>query len=136
MRKKTEKYYTPRELIAATGLSRELYNQWLYRGLFTASVPAEGAGTSGKYSLKDIFKVNAMKELFMLGIPLPHSAKYVDAIIKKALPENLDIEYTQCFPVVYLYPGFVVCTGKPELATCITFYPGPILNAIIDALEK
>ena len=54
--------FTPAEMQAGAMLSREIYNQWLFRGVFKATHEADGPGTSSSYSFNDILTVAIIKK--------------------------------------------------------------------------
>lgn len=77
-----EELYTPKQMILGAGINRDLYNQWLYKGIIDASREAEGSGTKSGYSLDDICRVLIICYLRKNAIRLKHASAAASAIIK------------------------------------------------------
>ena len=79
--------FTPKELMLGAGISRDLYNQWLFKGVIDATEKAEGPGTSSKYSMRDIVRVAIIRSLRKTGIRLNPAIK-IAADVLQAIPEG------------------------------------------------
>lgn len=76
-------FYTPKELMAGAGISTALYNQWLYRNLFSATKEAEGSGTISLYIFDDILVVSLIILLRRLDIRLKRASKIAKEAVKE-----------------------------------------------------
>ena len=76
-----ENWFTPKQMIKGAGINRDLYNQWLYKGIITATREADGAGTQSEYSLDDICRVSIIRYLKKAGIRLKHASSMASNII-------------------------------------------------------
>ena len=74
------KLYTPRQLMKGAGLSRDLYNQWLFKGVIKATQEAEGPGTTSMYSLMDIMRVTIVRWLRNSGVRLKPAVRFAEQI--------------------------------------------------------
>ena len=73
--------YSPKELMVGSGINTALYNQWLYRGIFTATHEAEGSGTVSSYSFADILTVALIVQLRKAGIRLKKASKIAHKVV-------------------------------------------------------
>ena len=98
--------YTPQHLMVGAGINTPLYNQWLYRNIFTATTPAEGPGTTSSYSFKDILMVALIVRLRRADIRLKRASSIAHDIIA-GITKWQKQNKTQKWPMVY-----VVFTGN------------------------
>ncbi len=74
--------YTPKHLMGGTGINTALYNQWLYRNIFTASNPAEGPGTTSSYAFSDILTVALIVRLRRADIRLKKASSIARDVVE------------------------------------------------------
>jgi hypothetical protein len=82
--------YSPRELMVGSGLfshksglNTDVYNQWLYRGIFSATWESKGSGTSSKYSKMDIMAVAIIRDLQAFGMSLKKCSEIAKLAVSK-----------------------------------------------------
>jgi len=93
--------FEPRELMVGAGISTEVYNQWLYRDIFTATHQADGPGTVSSYSFADIVTVAVIVELRKLDMRLK-KAKILAREVIDALTFWQNADNSTDWPSVYI----------------------------------
>lgn len=94
--------FTPAEMQAGAMLTREVYNQWLFRGIFRATHEADGPGTRSSYSFNDILTVRIISQLKGFNIPLKKASKMAHKIIEIVYDVRKD---NSDWPIVYIVPN-------------------------------
>ena len=93
--------YTPKELMVGAGINTGLYNQWLYRDIFTATHEADGPGTISSYSFSDILAVAVIVRLRRADIRLKKASRLARRIVT-GLNEWRQKHMGEDWPMVYV----------------------------------
>lgn len=132
--------FTPRELMEVAGITTAIYNQWLYRGIFTATKEADGPGTASKYSFEDILIVAIIVKLRRVDMRL-RRAKMLAADIVGALSgwqrnHNGSFEWPMAY-LAFKDSGFNIDIGEDNNHdTVLRLNLRPIINKVCDQIEK
>lgn len=101
-----EIYYSPHELMVGSGLvlkngnpNKQVYSQWLFKGIIKAKLQAEGAGTWTFFDFDNILLVDVIIKLRRFQLPLKVASIIADQVIelKKKRKKNDS-------PLVTVYP--------------------------------
>jgi len=93
--------YTPKELMTGGGINTPIYNQWLYRNIFTATHEAQGPGTTSSYSFGDILTVALIVRLRKADIRLKKASSIAHDIVS-GLDKWRNKRKTEDWPMVYV----------------------------------
>ena len=93
--------YTPKELMTGAGINTGLYNQWLYRDIFSATNEADGPGTTSSYSFSDILCVALIVRLRSADIRLKKASKLAREIVAR-LDKWWNKHRGEDWPMVYM----------------------------------
>lgn len=137
--------YSPKALMIGGGLFNDkgvlntaIYNQWLYRGVFSATCEAEGSGTISSYSFSDVMTVAIIVVLRRFDIRLKKASKMAVRIIE-VLEEWFDkhpqIE-DEDWPSIYLDENINVSTEKLASLSVIRLNVFTIYSNVMARLEE
>lgn len=73
--------FTPKELMTGAAINVGLYNQWLYRNIFSATNEADGPGTISSYSFSDILTVALIVKLRQADIRLKKASRLAHEVV-------------------------------------------------------
>ena len=73
--------YTPKQLMVGAGINTGLYNQWLYRQIFSATNEADGPGTISSYAFSDILTVALIVKLRQADIRLKKASRLAHEVV-------------------------------------------------------
>ena len=134
------KLYTPGQLMKGAGISRDLYNQWLFKGVIRATQEAEGPGTTSMYSMEDIIRVAVVRSLRNSGIrlkPAIRFAEQIENILGNQLKKGAIAALGEVVLLNGLDAGEKMIYGKeaPDWPVSICINIGKIRDEIVKSLE-
>ncbi len=102
-----EVIYSPHELMVGGGLvqkngkpNKQVYNQWLFRGILKAKLGAEGAGTWSFFDFDNIVLVDLIIKLRKFQLPLKVASIIADQVVEiKKKRKKSDSPLVTVYPV-------------------------------------
>ena len=89
--------YSPKELMTGAGINVGLYNQWLYRNIFSATNEADGPGTTSSYSFSDILTVALIVKLRQADIRLKKASRLAHRVVARVSATGSVDEYDKAY---------------------------------------
>ena len=132
--------FKPRELMKGADLNTAVYNQWLYRDIFTATQGAGGPGHKSKFSFSDIVNVAVIKELRRVDMRLKRAKMLAADIIGDLSNWQRNSEGSFDWPMAYLAfvdGGFRIDIGEDHNHdTVLRINLRPIIDKVCERIEK
>lgn len=104
-------------VLEITGISRSLFNQWIYRGLVIPDVLADGAGTRNRFEAATICQIEVFKRLNSARLSRKQSSKFA---FRKNIKDFIREIFRRGSVEDYKLVIVAICFSKNEVYTrCI-----------------